>query len=179
MACPAPCSLLADHEDETLHSSLWLELWRLLCMSFAPIWVCDLVYSVSLVLSDSWWKFSNCRAWLRVTGAWTYCVWRVVMIGLAGKRHLCDSVLLSNTWLFHMRVGCRAVQTRLSWITPRWEAICTGLLTTILRRQVQDGVGVVAVVWHIQMDVISCQNIALCSACSALFNFVPLSLWLF
>ena len=52
------------------------------------------------------------------------------------KRHLYDSVLLSNTWLLHMRVGCRAVQTRLSWITPRWEAICTGLLTTILRRQV-------------------------------------------
>ena len=91
------------------------------------------------------------------------------MIGLAGKRHLCDSVLLSNTWLFHMRVGCRAVQTRLSWITPRWEAICTGLLTTILRRQVQDGVGVVAVVWHIQMDVISCQNIALFST---LFHFL-------
>ena len=85
------------------------------------------------------------------------------------NRHLCDSVLLSNTWLFHMRVGCRAVQTRLSWITPRWEAVCTGLLTTILRRQVQDGVGVVAVVWHIQMDVISCQNIALCST---LFHFL-------
>ena len=91
------------------------------------------------------------------------------MMGSAENRHLCDSVLLSNTWLFHMRVGCRAVQTRLSWITPRWEAVCTGLLTTILRRQVQDGVGVVAVVWHIQMDVISCQNIALCST---LFHFL-------
>ena len=92
------------------------------------------------------------------------------------KRHLYDSALLSNTWLFHMRVGCRAVQTRLSWITPRWEAICTGLLTTILRRQVQDRLSLVAAVQQIQTDVSSWQNIALryifcvvvtgCSTCS-------------
>ena len=81
----ASCSLLADHEDETSHSSLWLELWRLRCTSFAPIWVCDLAYLARLVSPDNWWKFSNCSDWLRVTGAGTYCVWGVVMIGSAGK----------------------------------------------------------------------------------------------
>ena len=77
MACLAPCSLIADHEDETSHSSLWLELWRLLCMSFAPIWVCDLAYLARLVSPDNWRKFSNCSDWLRVTGAGTYCIWGV------------------------------------------------------------------------------------------------------
>ena len=81
----ASCSLIADHEDERSHSSLWLELWRLLCTSFAPIWVCDLAYLARLLSSDNWWKFSNCSDWLRVTGAWTYCVWGVVMIGSAEK----------------------------------------------------------------------------------------------
>ena len=81
----APCSLIADHEDETSHSSLWLELWRLHCTSFAPIWVCDLAYLARLVSPDNWWKFSSCSDWLRVTGAWTYCVWGVVMTGSAEK----------------------------------------------------------------------------------------------
>ena len=78
--------------------------------------------------------------------SWYMCTWMLVHTCTLVGQTACDtvlslefgeSVLLSNTWLIDMKAGCRAVQTRHSWITPRWEATNTGLLTTILRRQVK------------------------------------------
>ena len=105
-------------------------------MSFAPIWVC---------ISESC-SGSSFLSWDLLEDMFVSWYTNIVHTRTLVGQTACDtvlslefgeSVLLSNTWLINMKAGCRAVQTRHSWITPRWEATNTGLLTTILRRQVK------------------------------------------
>ena len=152
LALCAVAFCLLDDEDQTSHSSLWSEVK-------IALYVFRSYLSLQFGMTDTDWR---CVTKQLVVYGGAVAV-RVVLHSDHSGLLLClkcvagfwvwnlTPVLLSNTWLFHMKVGCRAVQTKLSWITPRWEAICSGLLTTILRRQVKLRLRVVCD-WEVVVD---------------------------